>query len=205
MASVVQICNLALSRLGTRATIASLDESSTEARVCKANYADCRDSLLRDFDWNFARRVDTLALRVEAPPAGWAYTYSLPNKCARFRGIWSGPRPSGAPADWAIGSVADSSGNDVVAIFANQSGAEGCYTRIVENSELFSAGFVKALIWRLAEAIALPITTRDSIAETTARRAAMKVAEGVAADANEGIVTTDRQVPDFLAERGYTD
>ena len=205
MASIVQICNLALSRLGTRATIASLDESSTEARICKANYADCRDTLLRDFDWNFARRVDGLALRVEAPPSGWAYTYSVPNKCARFRGIWSGPRPTGAPVDWAIGSVADSSGNDVVAIFTNQSQASGAYTRIVENSELFSAGFVKALSWRLAEAIALPITARDSIAELMARRAAMKVAEGFVGDANEGVTTTDRPVPDFLADRGYTD
>jgi hypothetical protein len=205
MASIVQICNLALSRLGTRATIASLDESSTEARICKANYADCRDTLLRDFDWNFARRVETLALRIEAPPSGWSYVYSVPNKCARFRGIWSGPRPIGAPVDWAIGSVADSSGNDVVAVFTNQSQADGWYTRIVENSELFSAGFVKALSWRLAEAIALPITTRDSLAEVMARRAAAKVAEGLAAEANEGIATTDHQVPDFLAERGYTD
>jgi hypothetical protein len=205
MASIVQICNLALSRLGTRATIASLEEASTEARICKANYADCRDTLLRDFDWNFARRVETLALRVEAPPPGWAYTYSVPNRCARFRGIWSGPRPAGAPADWAIGSVADSNGNDAVAIFTNQSEAAGWYTRIVENSELFSAGFVQALSWRLAETIALPITTKDSTAELIARRAPLKVAEGFAADANEGITTSDRPVPDFLAERGYTD
>ncbi len=205
MASIVQICNLALSRLGTRATIASLDESSTEARLCKATYADCRDTLLRDFDWNFARRVETLALRVEAPPSGWTYTYSVPNKCARFRGIWSGPRPTGAPVDWAIGSVADSNGNDAVAIFTNQSAAEGCYTRVVESSELFSAGFVQALSWRLAETIALPITSKDSMAELLARRAPLKVAESFATDANEGIATSDRQVPDFLAERGYTD
>jgi len=93
----------------------------------------------------------------------------------------------------------------VVAIFTNQSQAAGAYTRIVENSELFSAGFVKALSWRLAEAIALPITARDSIAELMARRAAMKVAEGFVGDANEGVTTTDRPVPDFLADRGYTD
>ena len=203
MASVVAICNLALSRLGTKASIAALDEASTEARICNAHYADCRDTLLRDFDWNFARRVETLALRSESPPTGWSFVYSLPNKCARFRGIWLGPRPTGAPADWALGGIADNGGNDAVAIFTNQAEAEGLYTRIIENSALFSAGFTKALSWRLAEAIALPITTKDSIAELMARRAPLKVAE--AFDANEGITTTDQQVPDFLSVRGYTD
>lgn len=205
MTSIVSICNLALSRLGTRATIASLDEASTEARVCKANYAQTRDELLRAFDWNFARRVETLALRSESAPSGWSYAYSMPNRCARFRGIWSGPGQTGAPVDWATGGISDSGGNDAVAIFTNQSEAEGIYTRIIENSELFSAGFVTALSWRLAEAIALPITTRDSIAELMARRAPLKAAEGFAMDANEGISTTHRQVPDFLSARGYTD
>lgn len=205
MASVVAICNLALSRLGTRATIAALDESSPEARICNANYADCRDTLLRDYDWNFSRRVETLALRDETPPTGWSFAYSVPNKCARFRGIWTTPRLTGAPADWALGGIADVVGNDAVAIFTNQSEAEGVYSRIIENSQLFSTGFTKALSWRLAEAIALPITTKDSIAALMERKAPMKVAEAFAADANEGITTTMQQTPDFLSTRGYTD
>ncbi|MBX3502795.1 MAG: hypothetical protein KF889_25400 [Alphaproteobacteria bacterium] len=204
MASIVAICNLALSRLGTRDTIASLDEASVEARICKANYTQVRDELLREFDWNFARRVETLALRSETAPTGWSYVYSVPNKCARFRGIWSGPRLTGAPVDWQLGGIADGSGNDVVAIFTNQSQAEGVYTRIVENSELFSAGFVKALSWRLAEAIALPITNKESLADAVARRAQARIAEAMASEANEGVWTTDHQVPDFLQARGYS-
>lgn len=202
--TVVTICNLALSRLGTKATIASLDEASVEARICNANYVDVRDTLLRDFDWNFARRVETLAERDEDPPTGWSYVYSVPNLCARFRGIWTGPAMTGAPVAWALGGIADTSGNDVSAVFTNQSEAEGVYTRIIENSELFSAGFVKALSWRLAEAIALPITTKEGIADLVRKKAALAVLEGFAGDANEGITTTHQQVPDFLSVRGYT-
>lgn len=205
MASAVQICNMALSRLGTRATIAALTEASEEARICNAHFAQARDELLRQYDWNFARRVETLAGREEGPPAGWAFCYSVPNRCARFRGIWSGPMATGEPADWALGGIADASNNDAVAIFTNQSEAMGVYTRVIENPELFSAGFVYALTWRLAEAIALPITSKESIAEAIARQAPMKAAEGFAMDANEGISTTHQQVPDFLSARGYAE
>ncbi|MBX3503330.1 MAG: hypothetical protein KF889_28130 [Alphaproteobacteria bacterium] len=200
--SVVEICNLALSRLGTRASIASIDEASVEARLCKAGYANCRDALLRDFDWSFARRIETLAERGEVPPPGWSRVYSLPNRCVRFRGLWNGP--GAAPADWALGSIADSAGDDALAIFTNTTQATGIYTRAIENTELFSASFVQALSWRLAEMIALPITNKESLADAVARRAQARIAEAMASEANEGVWTTDHQVPDFLQARGYS-
>lgn len=205
MTTIISICNLALSRLGTRASIASLDEASVEARLCKAGYAACRDTLLRDFDWGFARRIEILAPRDEDPPSGWSYVYSLPNRCVRFRGLWSGPRPLAAPADWALGSIADSGGNDAVAIFANTEQATAVYTRAIENTELFSASFVQALSWRLAEMIALPITNKESLADAIMRRAQAKVVDAMASEANEGIWSTDQTVPDFLQARGYSD
>lgn len=200
--SVVEICNLALSRLGTRASIASIDEASVEARLCKAGYANCRDALLRDFDWSFARRIETLAERGEDPPPGWSHVYSLPNRCVRFRGLWNGP--GAAPADWALGSIADSAGDDALAVFTNTTQATGIYTRAIENTELFSASFVQALSWRLAEMIALPITNKESLSDAVARRAQARIAEAMASEANEGVWTTDHQVPDFLQARGYS-
>jgi hypothetical protein len=200
--SVVEICNLALSRLGTRASIASIDEASVEARLCKAGYASCRDTLLRDFDWGFARRIETLAGRDESPPSGWSHVYSLPNRCVRFRGLWNGP--GAAPADWALGNITDSAGNDAVAIFAGTAQATGIYTRAIENTELFSASFVQALSWRLAEMIALPITNKEALADAIARCTQAKVTEAMASEANEGVWDTDQAVPDFLQARGFT-
>ncbi len=203
MASQVGICNLALSHLGTKATIAAMDEASDEARVCSTHFDDVRDTLLREFDWNFARRVETLALRSETAPTGYDYCYSVPNKCLRFRGIWLGPRPIQlAPPRWEIGSITDASNNDVVALFTSQDLAEGIYTRQIENTELFSRGFVLALQWRLAEASALPITNRESIQERTIKLGALKVAQGMAMEANEGITNVDDVVPSFISARG---
>lgn len=203
MASSVAICNLALSHLGVRDTIADLDEGSTESRICKANLPDVRNTLLGDFNWNFARRVETLALRTETAPTGWTYAYSVPNKCVRFRAIWLGPPPLQLPpVRWELASIADSSGNDVAAILTNVAEAEGLYTRQIENTELFSRGFTLALAWRLAEAVALALTNKESIYERTAKLALMKVNEGATMDANEGVTVTYDRDPDWIRARG---
>ena len=83
MTSDIDICNRALSRLGTRATIAALSENSTEARTAAIWYATTRDALLRAADWNFARRRVALA-ELGTPPTGWAFRYALPTDCLRL-------------------------------------------------------------------------------------------------------------------------
>lgn len=206
MASVVAIYNMALGHLGTRATVAATDESSVEARECTRHYATVRDELLRGFDWTFARRTELLTRRSETPPDGWTYIYAMPNLCARFHGIWTGPRPTGKPVSFEIANVADASGGaDALGILSNQSPAWGRYTRVVENSELFGSGFTTALSWRLAEAVALSITNSASTFERVIRTAQIRTLEAKAADANEGITETDQPVPDWLAARGFTD
>ncbi|TAJ26825.1 MAG: hypothetical protein EPO67_17950, partial [Reyranella sp.] len=79
----VDLCNRALSRLGTRATIAAFSENSTEARTVSIWYAATRDALLRAHDWNFARRRVALA-ELGAPASGWAYRFALPADCLRL-------------------------------------------------------------------------------------------------------------------------
>lgn len=98
MASEVTICNRALQIIGTRTQIASLSESSVEARNCNAVYADTRDQVLQMAQWGFARKTAYLALLKQAPgtpggvasatqwstaypPPPWLYEYALPDDC----------------------------------------------------------------------------------------------------------------------------
>ena len=55
MASEVDICNRALSKLGA-ARITSLTEDSVNARACNAMYESVRDAELRAHPWNFAMK-----------------------------------------------------------------------------------------------------------------------------------------------------
>ena len=75
MASEVEICNLALARLGDAATVVSIDppEGSAQAEHCAMFYPMARDTLLAQHPWGFAQR------RVR--PARLAAGYLLPDDC----------------------------------------------------------------------------------------------------------------------------
>jgi len=77
MASVVGICNAALTVIGVR-KIVSLTEDSEQARVCNLRYADCRDAVLRLFPWTCAAARKSLARDSERPGFGFDYQYQLP-------------------------------------------------------------------------------------------------------------------------------
>ena len=61
MASEVQICNLALAKIGDQ-QITSLTENSKAGRLCNLVYEPLRDATLRAHPWNFAITRETLAL-----------------------------------------------------------------------------------------------------------------------------------------------
>ena len=63
--SQVLIANMALSNIGTKSEIASLDENSVEAKQCKLWYDLSRKQALEAFDWGFARKRLTLALHAD--------------------------------------------------------------------------------------------------------------------------------------------
>jgi len=105
MTSEVNICNQALTDIGTRSTIASLTEDSQEAQACSLVYSTVRDQVLGMAFWNFARKTATLSELKSAPgtptnptasgnvwssdwPAPpWLYEYAYPSDCIQMRFI----------------------------------------------------------------------------------------------------------------------
>jgi hypothetical protein len=82
MASVVDICNLALRQLGAR-RITSLSDSTEEARACNDVYESLRDDLLRSHPWNFAVYRASLASSSDSDQWEFDYSYPLPSDCLR--------------------------------------------------------------------------------------------------------------------------
>ena len=80
MASVVDICNLALAHIGDDATVSSIDppEGSAQAEHCKRFYAIARDTMLQMHNWNFASKRISLA-QVTNPITEWLYAYAAPS------------------------------------------------------------------------------------------------------------------------------
>ncbi|HYC66440.1 MAG TPA: hypothetical protein VEC14_17045 [Reyranellaceae bacterium] len=194
MTSDIDICNRALSRLGTRATIAALSEDSTEARTAAIWYAATRDALLRAADWNFARRRVALA-ELGTPPTGWAFRYALPTDCLRLLRLAStGP---GLPAP-RFEVAGDAAGRVVL---CDEPAAQAIYTARVEDPTLFDAAFAAALVDQLAAHIAYPVTQKTEVAVRLAQMARASFAEAVAMDGAEAAGAGLDAVPDWIAAR----
>lgn len=101
--SATEVSNEALQILGTKSTIATMDEDSNEARACLQAYETIRKRLIRAAPWGFCKAVAQLGLLKARPgtpentdpatptwlssypPPGWLYTYAKPSDCIRMR------------------------------------------------------------------------------------------------------------------------
>lgn len=157
MASVVQICNLALSRIGQSQVIDALNEQSLAAELCSLHYEAARDAVLRDFDWPFAEARVYLA-DIGNPPLNWRYRYRYPFDCIKARRITI-PGNKNPTADQRIPfDVIHAAGGR--AIVTDQEQAELAYTVKVIDTTYFDPLFVSALAWRLASELAIGLQVR---------------------------------------------
>lgn len=83
MASVVDIANRALDKLG-HGTITSLADNNTTASLCNRTWEFVRDQVLREHPWNFAVKRVTLAPLSAAPDWGFTYQHQLPSDLLRI-------------------------------------------------------------------------------------------------------------------------
>jgi hypothetical protein len=83
MASQVQICNQALTKLGAQ-RITDLVDDTRNARVMNAIYTAKRDAELAANPWTFAIKRARLPASSTAPAFGWARSFPLPTDFLRL-------------------------------------------------------------------------------------------------------------------------
>lgn len=200
MASDIIVANMALRNIGTGVTIASLSENSQAAKACRLYFDDSRDSVLRDFDWPFARKTEALALVEESPNSEWDFSYTYPTDCVMFRKILSGLRndSQGTKVPFEVGNSDDSR-----IILTDQASAEGKYTRRVTNPILFPPDFVEAFAWKLGFQIAGSLLQGEAagMRGTAAKMYAYVLSGAKANSANEESKETPPDC-DLITERG---
>lgn len=164
MASVVQLCNMALSHIGSEARVSSINppDGSVEAGHCATFYDLARTELLEPGNWAFSLKRATLA-KVANPSTVWAYAYAKPSNCLRALRIL---RPSIAAAvrtrnlafephtDDRGGAAFDVEGD---VILTNEPDAVLLYVQDVIDSTKFPVSFTSALSYLLASYLAGPI------------------------------------------------
>ena len=181
--TVVAICNRAIGRIGSTAFISSIAGASNEARTCAQFYEPCRDLVLADFDWNFARKRSTLAL-LEVERTNWDYAYALPADCLTVRKvIVAGYR---APtADQRIPFEIGVTDDGKKALFCDHDDIEIEYTARIDNPNLYSPAFIDALADLLASEIASPLVSKPDLGVSLYQRYEYKKLAGFAVSLNE--------------------
>lgn len=175
----VEICNMALLRLGHDRTIADLEEQSAEAGYLRTFWDSCRKATLRASAWNFATRSVTLAASVDTSDE-WDYVYTLPARC--LRAIELVNIYSKAPEDRIPFEIRGKQ------LFTDQSDAKLKYIVDLDDENLFDPEFVDALTYRLAAEVAMPLTQDMSRQARMFEMFRVFVGEAKAADASEAEV-----------------
>lgn len=153
MASVIDICNLALAHLGDSANISDLQEGSAQADHCARFYPIARDAVLEMHEWGFASYREPLALLDDDTGTAWAYEYALPGNLLTAIAVLEpgSPDSKGKPFD----IETNSSGDKI--LFTNVEDATMRYTRRVTDPTKFTPLFTAALSRLLASYLAGPI------------------------------------------------
>lgn len=82
-ASQTGICNLAMVKLGISVFMASIDDDTPEAVVCKQVWDEVLNEVLELGEWACARKRISLAREETAPAWGYSYQFQLPNDCIK--------------------------------------------------------------------------------------------------------------------------
>lgn len=220
MASVVDICNLALSRLGDTATVSSIDppEGSPQAQYCATFYPIARDTLLEMHQWTFCTRR-TIPAQVDYPYSQWKYAYAAPSEMLDVIAVLDrnatddsayslvrdnqviGTVNSGqsiyTPQPYSLESLEDGS----IVILTNQEDPIIRYTARVTDTTKYTAMFVNCLSWLLASHLAGPLIKGDvgsKAAQACYQAFALELQKAASMDANNQKRVNKQSVPWML-------
>lgn len=229
MTTDVDVCNMALSEIGSQELITAIGESTPAGRQSELYYTRMRQQLLRTAPWGFARRTVTLTetgtLAEETSPYPWLFKYEHPEDCQKFRYVLPPPFPpsgesvpdvsSGSLFPWCapsrefrflIALDVTTSGEPPATvqskvIISNLEDALGVYTADVEDPDLWDSLFTNALTMTLASKFVMPLTGNVGLKREYEAMAQAAIVQARAVDGNESI-SVNEHVPDWIAVRG---
>lgn len=218
----VDICNMALSKMGARSIINRLTESTPAAVACNLWYDHLRRLLLRSAPWGFARKTIALTQSgsiLTTPPSNdypFLFNYVYPADCIKFRYLVPMPPPQAAVTGPAPGEpliwlpwmmprrdwrYVISNFGDAKVVTTNLNRAVGVYNTDVQNCDLFDEAFIDALSSSLANELIMPLAGNVALKSGFVNIAKASIDSAMAYDGNEAMPTTDH-VPDWIAARG---
>jgi hypothetical protein len=179
--SPVDVCNLALKRLGA-SSIVALDEGTDRASLCAVLYPATRDRMLRDFEWNFAQIRISLSKSSVSPKFGFANQFPLPTLplCLKINEL------DPEDAVYRIENTIDTNG--VItgkAILTDEAAINVRYTAQITDVTQWDQSFVDAVAMDLAAQMAYALTESGAKAKEMEQVAAVSLSHARTTDSQE--------------------
>lgn len=183
MASVVEICNKALSLLGQEA-IVSLDDESPQAYACRTHWPLLRDEVLRGHKWNCATKRASLGRLIQTPAFEYSYYFQLPSDYLMVTEVF--PKQEFEVEGGLL--------------LCNSESVSIKYVKAEDDSTKYDSQLSSALAFLLAAELAYQTTSSASLSEGFRKIGAEKLADAKATDAFEA-KKLDRRGSRFLNAR----
>ena len=192
-ASSVELVNEALAVLGAEPITTLTAEDSPTAATALTLYQPTLDRLLAEFPWRFATKRLVLSQDAETPPDPWSYQYTLPAATIRVIRTDQDVENFDLYRD-------DSDGTRK--LYSNRSAVTADVVVSITDPGLLPAHFEEALVARLAERLAMPVTRRVDFWQVLKADALRAVSRAKTQDWNEAPARTFED-GDVLAHARY--
>ncbi len=173
-ASIIEICNLALLRLGGD-EIQSLNEKSKEANYCRRFYDRCRRATLRKHPWGFATKLTNTLTPLATAHPDYQFAYALPADLIRVSRVTAAGSVEEIP--YAV------RGEKVLVTDQELPLLE--YISDMSDPNFFDEQFIEVMTHLLASEIAVPLTGKPSLQKTEYQMFQLTLASAVNTDAAE--------------------
>lgn len=189
--NAVQVCNLALARIGQDAISSlTLSDTSEAATACRLLFQPTLDALLREaIVWPWATRAVALVASLETVP-GWGNVYQVPADCLRIVAVGdatSDPtRYPGALPLPPFRTLQAAAGGLLLA--TDQDAAWLWYVPVQTDTARADAAFCDLLAWRLAAELALALRAAPGQWQAATSGAREAYLRATAATANERVL-----------------
>lgn len=160
--TAVDICNLALDRLGQRTPVSSTALTAPSGEIetlCARHYDHERRWLLRRSIFNFARKYDILEEATDVSPVyGYSAAFYTPADCLRVLMVGNG-----ADGEILRGLQYDIVEHYIYTNYDDDGDLSIAYVKDAQNVEEFDPLFIGLLKLRLAKAMAYKFTLKPSL------------------------------------------
>lgn len=181
MASEVEICNVALSRLGA-SRITSLTEGTSEAKLCNTVFDDVVEEVMNEGAWTtLIRRADLNRLTV-APEFEYSYQFQLPTDPKILRIISTND-------DYSPYSIEGDK------LLTDNSSVKIKYIARITDTNEFGPNLQRAVLSRLTAELCYPITGSKDMSEQLYNKYLSDLSSALSADGQQGSVQILKDVP----------